>query len=261
MVLEIMYLLLDVSLYLNYLRAGVVLPQVPIMCLLWWLASNGIHETITILMAWAAFERHILIFNSQLVATKRKRLLVHYLPVACILVYGSLFYGTAIFFPPCQNTYEYHDEWCAESCLFNNTIFVIYQLVMNEILCTVLIVVVSLALLVRIIWQKKTSLNQPMNWRKYRRMTIQLLAMVAPYFFFHLPEMIIVLIKPFDLTSEFGQKFEVYMNFIGFGPELLLPFVCLAALYPKPWDRRNRLITAETMLKNQTVLNNPTVHD
>ena len=244
--LELLYLLIDIPLYLNFLRLASAWPAVPSTCLMWWLSNNALQETVTIFVAWAAMERHILIFHHQWLLTRKKRIFVHYLPIASILLYAALFYGTTIFFPACQHLYRYTEEWCESPCLFKNSIFLLYQLVVNKTLFTLLIVVGSFTLLVRVIWHKRTYLHQPIQWRKHRRMTIQLLAVASPYVFFQLPQMIIEVFQPFDLTSSFGAIFVMYMNFVSYLPELLLPLTSLAALHPKPWNRRRRLVGVAT---------------
>lgn len=239
--LELLYFIIDVPLYLVYVRAGYVSPATKSTCLVWWISDYAIHETITILVAWATFERHILIFHSQWITNEKRKLRFHYFPIIGILIYSMIFYGTTIFFPPCEHDFHFDHAWCSLPCLFNNSIFSVYQTALNEIGFTSMIVVFSLTLLLRVIWQKRFQLHQPGQWRKHRKMMIQILAMASPYLIFHLPEMIIFLIKPFDFESEYGEIFEMWIDFIGYCPELLLPFTCLAALYPKPWGQQNRI--------------------
>ena len=248
--LDFLYLMIDPPMYLHYLRFGHFWPETESYCLIWWFASDGIHEVITSLMAWAAFERHILILNKQLVSNWRKQLIFHYMPIALILIYGIIFYGVTIFFPPCRHHFDYTLEWCSEPCLFSNSIFMTYHLVFNEITMTFFIAFFSITLIIRIIWQRKRRLRQPVQWRKHRKMTIQLLAIAANYLFFHLLDMFITLAKPFDLQSEFGIAFQSYMDFVSFFAELLLPWLCLASLYPKPWQKQSRSIGVETILNN-----------
>jgi phosphatidylglycerophosphate synthase len=154
----------------------------------------------------------------------------------------------AIFAPPCTHSFQYDEPWCSSFCLNENSIFVIYQLVVNEIFFTVLIGLFSVSLVIRIILQKHIRRRQPIQWRKHRKMTIQLLAIAGNYLVFHLPDMIILIAKPFDPNSDFGITFEIYISFVNYFAELFLPFICLAALYPKPWRRQNRSVGAETML-------------
>ena len=246
--LEFFYLSIDVTLYAKYLYDDAVRPETPAICLIWWVASDALHETITFLMAWAAFERHILILKHQWVSTFLKRLFVHYLPIGSILLYGFVFYGVMIFFPPCEHQFDFEQEWCGSACLFADPIFDKYQLVVNEVLFTVLISTFSIALIVRIVWQRRSRLHQPIQWRKHRKMTVQLVAIASNYLLFHLPEMIVLLANPFDPESEFARRFDLYMNFVGFFAEIFLPFICLASLYPRPWKRRNRLAVGDSLV-------------
>ena len=59
----LIFLLTHVPIYLSYLRLGYVWPQTPAMCQLCWFVGDTYNDTMTILMAWASFERHILVFH------------------------------------------------------------------------------------------------------------------------------------------------------------------------------------------------------
>ncbi|CAF4624369.1 unnamed protein product [Rotaria socialis] len=88
------------------------------MCQLWWLAGDGYSDTMTILKAWALFERHIFIFRDQWLSNKRKQIFAHYLPAKLITIYCLLYYFVVMCFRPCKNIYGYTEKSCASSCLY-----------------------------------------------------------------------------------------------------------------------------------------------
>ena len=90
--------LFDYSWLLDCLRRGEVYPQTPAFCKVWWMFDYGLYNACTVVLAWASFERHILIFHSHLIVTTRRRILLHYLPLIGILIYLAAFYTYAIYF-------------------------------------------------------------------------------------------------------------------------------------------------------------------
>ena len=89
--------LIDIPVHLQYLNTGNVYPALPSTCLLWWFVDVGIYYTATVLIVFASFERHILIFHAHLVATRRRRWIFHYLPLLVITSFMIIFYIVIIF--------------------------------------------------------------------------------------------------------------------------------------------------------------------
>jgi hypothetical protein len=82
----------------SFRHEGKVWLQAPTFCEIWWLLDFGFYDACTVVLAWASFERHILIFHFSLVNTKRKRIFIHYLPLVFIVIYLSIFYIYAFSF-------------------------------------------------------------------------------------------------------------------------------------------------------------------
>ncbi|CAF4873516.1 unnamed protein product [Rotaria sp. Silwood1] len=167
-------LMIGFPIQLNFLHLGHVWPQIPTTCLAWQFSDIGIFTTTGIIMAWASIERHILIFHDQWVSSRRKCFLFHYLPLVIIIVYGLIFYTYVICFPPCQQLFIYSINWCTTPCF------------------TTIQRITIIFLLVRVIRQKR-ELNQRFEWRKLRKMAIQLLSISALFFFLMLPTVVISL--------------------------------------------------------------------
>jgi hypothetical protein len=71
----------------------------------WWdISLNGISRFI---MAWGSIERHFLIFNISLMATKTKRWIFHILPTLITATYPIVFYFIAIVLNTCQKCWNY----------------------------------------------------------------------------------------------------------------------------------------------------------
>jgi hypothetical protein len=79
------------------------------------------------------------------------------------------------FVPTCENSF---DAFLAGSifipCAFDKTMLGIWDLIVHQVIPTFIIVIFCTALLLRVVLQKR-RMNQPVQWRKYRKMTIQLL--------------------------------------------------------------------------------------
>jgi phosphatidylglycerophosphate synthase len=115
-----------------------------------------------------------------------------------------------------------------------------YGTITNAISMTFIIIFFSIFLLVRVIRQKR-YIHQRIEWRKFRKMTIQLLSISALFFFFSLPTVVISLAQVCGLPNGALGQFQLYLSFTRYFLPLLLPFVCLSSL-PEVWTKLNRLI-------------------
>ncbi|CAF3894339.1 unnamed protein product, partial [Rotaria sp. Silwood1] len=237
------YLLTHVPIYLNYLRLGYVWPQTPTMCHIWWFVGDGFSDTMTILMAWASFERHILIFHNQLVTTRRKRIFAHYLPITIIIIYCPLYYLIVMGFPPCENIYDYTKKLCSSSCLYRNDILLLYDAIFNDILATILIAIFSISLIIRVLWHNQIRYRQRLQWRKHQKIIIILMSISMIYLTFNLPVMILDLADICGLSQHITEKFEPYFDFLNYFIFIFYPFICLGTMLSKIRNpRRQRLV-------------------
>jgi len=94
---------------------------------------------IGMLLAYAAIERHILIFHSSLVNTRRKRLIFfYYIPLSLTIIYGLCVYIILIFFGLCTIILNH--------CV---VLLVIYDTTVNCIFSVVLMILFNLILIIR----------------------------------------------------------------------------------------------------------------
>ncbi|CAF1527111.1 unnamed protein product [Adineta ricciae] len=223
--------LIDVPLYLTFIiNSGIVKPSIPAICLIWWFIAFGLYNGEQILMAWASIERHILIFNDRSLTTKRGRFFAHYLPLILILSYIFIFYVYALFIFPCENTYSYDLPVCnAYPCYQDDPILGRWDFIGNNVLPAFLVAFFSITLLIRVIRQKQ-RLNQAIQWRKHRKMTIQLLSISTLNVIFVLPLNLLAVAHLCGLPEEYGAHVQQYLYFAGYLFIFLIPFVCLASI-------------------------------
>ena len=84
----ILLIITDVSWTLDSFRhSGRVRFPSPSFCMIWWFFDYSLFISQTGILAWVSIERHLLIFRSHLMSTRRKRVLSHYLPAALLVLY------------------------------------------------------------------------------------------------------------------------------------------------------------------------------
>ncbi|CAF1620977.1 unnamed protein product [Adineta steineri] len=232
--------LIDIPFYLNFLRIGYVWPKISLSCLLWWFSATGISNITNLLMAWASIERHILVFHDRWLRTKNRRYFIHYIPLLTIILYGFIYYFIILSMFSCENMYAYTEDWCLHPCYYNNNNLALYDTIVNSIIPTPIISFFSITLIIRIIKQKQT-LHRQVQWRKYRRMIIQLLSISALFLIFNFPMTCIVLAQVCGLSDDSLGQLPFYTYFLYHFVSLLMPFVCLAS-FPKIQKKIKQMI-------------------
>ena len=219
--------LIDINFYLVFFQYGSVEPSTPIICLLWWFTDYGIYIGGIILMLWLSIERHILIFHDRWVANRRGRFFFHYLPLIIIVTYILLFYIIVIFFLPCENNYDYSVPVCgATPCYQSYGILGKWEFSVHTSAPIILEGIVSAALVIRVQWQKR-RLHQSAQWRKQRRMIIQLFLISGLNVSLNLPLNLILLAYLCGLPSQYGVQAELYFYFLAYFVIFLFPFASL----------------------------------
>lgn len=231
-IINFIQLTADISLALQYLKTGVVRPSVPVICNTWMFIDSFTYYLGLLLMAWTSFERHLLIFHSHLFNTSRVRLLFHYCPIAAICLYALIFYIYVDFLYPCTNTFDFSYAFCGLVCymnLSNATVFGI-EMMVHQVLPTFLITPLGGGLLVRTILSRQ-RLQRSIEWRKYRRMIVQLLSVSVVYLLFSMPFSLNPIAQLARTSSPL--TFDVYLNvfsYWAYGICIFLPFVLAGSL-------------------------------
>ncbi|CAF4104787.1 unnamed protein product [Adineta steineri] len=224
----------------------------------WSFIDYGFYSAQLILFAWAAIERHILIFHDRWVSTKRKRFFFHYFPIAIIIIYCFMYYLVVIVFLACKTMNVQNPiNGVPVPCVYNYSFYVKWDLFCHQIIPSIIIAVFSIGLLARVLHQK-TRLHRAIEWRKQRKMTIQLLSTAVVYQVFNFPWAFLQFCHFLNLPiDEDRQVFRVAFfspyYVIGF-----LPFLCCASLPELMkrmkkllfWQRRPQIVHPEILSMN-----------
>jgi len=106
-----------------------------------------------------------------------------------------------------------------------------WDFIMNNIIPSLLVVFMSIALLIRVLRQK-CRLNQHLQWSKQRKMTIQLVSLSALNVVFNIPLNIVSFAHLCGLPADYGVEAEQYFYFLCYFLIFFFPFVCLFS-YPE----------------------------
>ncbi|CAF2946092.1 unnamed protein product [Rotaria sp. Silwood2] len=196
-------------------------------------------------MVWATIERHILVFHNHWINTQTKRFLIHYLPLIIVTLYCFGFYTIVIFFPSCENEFDYTQNWCDYPCYSNDNNLLMYENLFHFLLPIPLIVIINILLIIRIAKQKQ-RLHQSMHWSKYRKMILQIISCSAVYLLFDLPMLSLLVAHNFGLPYEATGQVELFFYFLAYFINIFMPFVFLGLL-PEIWIKIQRKIPCFTI--------------
>ncbi len=221
--------LIDIPFHIVYLSLGYVWPANSQFCLFWMFISIGIFDSTRILMGYAAVERHLLVFYDRWLNSWRRRLVLHYIPLFSVILYSLIFYLYVIIFPPCSTNFDYTQPWCSYPCYFDDKILSMFDSIANVIIPAFIVFFFSLTFLLRVVIQKR-RLNLRNQWRKHRKMALQLLSISSLLIIFNLPLNLLTLAHLCGLSADVGLRFSQYAYFFTYFIPLLMPFICFAFL-------------------------------
>ena len=208
------------------------------VCLMWWLVDYGFYGAITVFLAWGSLERHLLVFHNQLFRTQRQRFFLHYLPLIIISIYMLGFYIGVIFFPPCENTFDFNSLACGLSPCYEDVSYLnTWDYLGNGLVCTVIEATSNIALVIRVARQKH-QVHQRLTWRKHRKMALQLLSVSCLSLTIVFPQSFIICVRQIggEQMSDFGAEADPYFFYLYTFVVFFLPFICLRNL-PELWKK------------------------
>ena len=198
-------------------------------CLIWTFIDWVFYILQIMLFAWATIERHILIFHDRWLSTKKQRFFLHYLPLVILPLYCLIFYVLVDFFVSCENSFSDYYMRCAYFCINDRMGFYMWETIAHQVVPNLIIVVFSLALLARVIWRKH-QIHQPIQWRKHRKMTIQVLSISILYLVFYFPHNLLNVMHLCGFSYAINRNLTIFVDFFSYFMMMLLPFVCALAL-------------------------------
>jgi 7 transmembrane receptor (rhodopsin family) len=232
LIISLLTNLIEVPRILNYLHIGMVIPQTEMNCSIWMWCDYTLNGCVNALMLWASLERHLLIFHNHLHTTAKHRLFFHYLPPIGIIVYLILFYIGAIFVYPCEQQFDFNEPLCGYPCYTTYVNISYYDLFAHTWLPQLFGVMLDIILVVRAIYPKQVGQQQQAGqWRKSRKMIVQLLIISSLYLACQIPYALVLLIQLFSSRPDFAAYVQmVFFYYFFWLLTLLLPLVCIVCL-------------------------------
>ena len=208
------------------------------------------------LMAWMSIERHLLIFHDARLggAGSWKRWSLHVLPWIICLTWGPFFYMiTVVSDLICTNTWTLDGPFCGTVC-FTTTIWRLVDIFLNLIEPVSIIVTANMALIIRVVYQRMNLVGRTrVNWRRQRKMVLQLGAISLTYLVVWLPIAIILLVEIYVDPMFLSALLDI-LYFVAYISPLTLPFVyflsipnLLKRLKMICWRKRRLVIVPATV--------------
>ncbi|CAF1065148.1 unnamed protein product [Adineta steineri] len=221
---------IDVTALTYWYRTGTVLVSTRAFCSTW----TSVHTIgligVTNLVAWASIERHILIFHANLVRTKTKRFLLHYLPLIICMMWPGVFYITIFFIVPCSATMSYTIVECGYyNCIYNNPSAALYDSIVNYSMPPFIIVIFSVALIIRVL-ASKCRTRQRIQWRNYRKMATPLLSISFLYMIFYCPLILLYTAYSAGLSRDVAAGYYPVSSYLAYYAVTFTPFICTLSL-------------------------------
>jgi hypothetical protein len=183
----------DLPMPIHFYYVGYIEPATPTYCTWWTFFEYSLDVIIADLTVVISIQRHILIFHEPILRICLKRYIFYYFPLFICIIYPLILYTIIILFYPCDGTqWDYTSSVCgfANCYLVFNKVLGTYDWTANNGMPTVIIIIANITLVMRVIKQKRRH-HQRVNWRKHRRLTLQLLSISSLFLIAWLPSLII----------------------------------------------------------------------
>ncbi|CAF1505469.1 unnamed protein product [Adineta ricciae] len=230
-ILTILYLTADLPFIMSFIRTGFDIIRIPSFCKWWFWFDYTLTAESLYLAAISSIQRHIVVFHSQWLRSRRLRWMVHYIPLIFCVIYPALFYIIIMFLYPCTNFYDETSLNCMYPCYMNTIAITTTDWIVNSAIPVWTNGIANLLLIVRVIHSKRKIYRQQRNtWNKQKKLAFNLLVYSLLYFLWF-PTTIIMLIQysvyP-TLIQDILAVYYVYASCIFVAP--LQPFMFLLAL-------------------------------
>jgi hypothetical protein len=187
LLLDLLFECTNIPFIIHYYRRNGIWQITRPFSQIWSFLSFGIYPTKTIVFAWCTIERHILVFHHRLLLNPRNRFVLHYLPLIIVPLYGLIYYSLIIFYPFCDYLYSQSTlNGVYTPCFLIDPILSKYDLIVNQIIPVLIIISFTLGLFFRFQLQKG-RLRQSLEWRKQRKLIIQVLSIFIIFSGFQFP--------------------------------------------------------------------------
>ena len=221
----------DIIFHLYYLRWGTVLYKSYTFCVIWNWLNYSLYCIILHLATWCCVERHLFVFHGQLMKKKWCLIVFHYIPLLICLLYTPILYICLIILPIiCTNIWDYTNVYCGGACYaFADPFLGTFDWLFHNGLPALLIFVGNVLLFGRIIWQKIKH-GRPVQWKRQKRMIVQLVFISALIMILAFPAVIVGCIQILWLPTFLSDIQYNYFYYIGCFINQLLPFVIMSSI-------------------------------
>jgi hypothetical protein len=204
--------------------------QTPAFCTAWTMADSAPYVSFSMLMSWGSIERHILIFHSNWFRSKRKCFFLHYLPFVVCLLYPATFYIVTMIIIPCDIPFDYSYSDCTRyGCVAVTPWVSRWDSIVHYITPAFITVIFSITLFVRVLYKRYRAQGR-IDWRNYRKLTLQLLPISILYIALQFPPMIMYAAYTVGLSWNVAASY--YGDALTFTYWVILfnPFACIVSL-------------------------------
>ncbi|CAF1494157.1 unnamed protein product [Adineta ricciae] len=222
-----LFVAIPVSASEAFFFTATVRPASYLFCSIWTWVHYTTNIANLILMSFSCIERHLLIFRLNPLRTRFRRIVYHYIPIVLCLLYPALFYFILIFLYPCEPVYDFSQLLCIMPCYFMNIPIGNFDTFVNNWMPIFAIPLLSLALFARFLLQKRQVHIEIFQWKRDRKMVIQLLSIACLYFFMWAP---LKSVSIYNLVwrVKISKQFQIdYMFVLPYFIHLFYPFVIL----------------------------------
>jgi hypothetical protein len=212
--ISFLYSAFDLPFSMNYLRLGYHSYRSVRFCLWWYWFDYTLLNTSLLLTATASIQRHILIFKSPWLKVRKKRWILHYIPLTISVVYPPLFYIVFIFLYPCIVYSDLSNGYCAYPCYIDDTVLFNIDWICNTISPVFIIVFTNVALIIRVFRSmKRIRQQQTDTWKRQKRLTLQLLAFSSVYIIAYLPTTTLAVFRILAYPTLYNEMPHLYNMF------------------------------------------------
>ena len=224
-------LTIDLPMPMSYYYLNFAWPSTTAYCVWWTWCEFSMNTIGLFLMSWISIERHLLIFSPQaMLDVSWRKWIFHFIPIILCLIWTPIFYFVVVVVNPyCTNQWDFNLLNCGYPCYLTTNFIGQFDLIFNITVPITITILANLTLIIRVINRRMSHLHQAMNWRRHRKMVLQLWFISSLYMAFWLPMVITQLIQISVMPTFMIDQLDTILFLVYLIP-LLLPIICLSTL-------------------------------
>jgi hypothetical protein len=208
-----------------YYWNGIVPIQTAWACRLYNLSFFSVSGLNRMFMAFMSVQRHILVFHIQVYHTYRARILFHYIPIIIIILWQfiySIVTDTIVTCP--QNRFRYTSFLCGYTCSILLPELLMVYVYIEVFLPTMITIIACILLPIRFALKKRNL--QRFQWRRARKMVIQMAWISSAYLLCWFPYATILQLLYMNSVSLSNSDIARFLMISPYITSVLTPFIC-----------------------------------